>query len=82
MAKKKTRPAVEAVFTFNLETQEGKDAHARASHAADMAGVLWDFDQYLRGEAKYNGDEAAAKFRDKLWEMMREHSIDLDELLS
>ena len=78
--KKKKKPAIEAVITFDLTDPDAKIAHARAVAADDMASVLWDFDQYLRGEAKYKGDEVAEKIRDKLWEIMNEHGIDLDVL--
>lgn len=47
--------------------------------AKKMYCVLWDFDQWLRSEIKYNGKDLQ-EVRDKLHEFMSDNFIDLDEL--
>lgn len=54
----------------------------RAVKATDTLMVLWDFDQYLRDEYKYNGNEAAYEMREKLSLLMDDHGVNLDDLLS
>ena len=72
---------------FDLNEPDDVTAHKQAVKALDMAIVLWDMDQYLRGLIKYGElDDAIYKTleetRDKLREIMSENSIDLDELLN
>jgi len=53
-----------------------------------MAIVLWDMDQYLRNQLKYNDKitgevyDALDKAREQLRGFMNEHNVDLDELIS
>jgi hypothetical protein len=43
---------------------------------------MWAYDQYLRSEYKYGGNEGAYKYREKFIQMMNEYNIDLDKLSS
>jgi len=75
-----------AVLEFNLDEPVDQAAHMRAIKATDMAVVLWDMDQYLRGLIKYgeldeSADKALEEARDKLHQLMSERVVDLDELL-
>jgi hypothetical protein len=77
---------MKAILEFNLDEPVDKAAHMRAIKATDMAVVLWDMDQYLRGLIKYGEldgpvDEALQEARDKLHQLMSERVVDLDELL-
>ena len=54
----------------------------RAVKATDALMVLWDFDQYLRGEYKYNDNEAAYELREKLSLLLDDHGVNLEDLLS
>jgi hypothetical protein len=42
--------------------------------------ALWDLDQWLRGEIKYNDKEEFQVVRDKLHEYMDEHNIDFEHV--
>jgi hypothetical protein len=53
-----------------------------------MAITLWDMDQYLRQQLKYNDKitgevyDALDKAREQLREFMNNHNVDLDELMN
>jgi hypothetical protein len=49
--------------------------------AEDLIICLWEYDQSLRGKIKYGGKEELQPARDLLYEMMRELSIDFDDLM-
>jgi hypothetical protein len=77
---------MKATLEFNLDEPVDQAAHMRAVKATDMAVVLWDMDQYLRGLIKYgeldeSADKALEEARDKLHQLMSERVVDLDELL-
>ena len=76
-----------AILEFDLNDEDDKNAYQRVNKALDMALVLWDFDQYLRSQLKYNENltseayDALEKTRERLNDLMQEHNVDLDELL-
>lgn len=79
---------MKAILEFNLDEPVDEAAHMRAIKATDMAVVLWDMDQYLRGLIKYAPDTMNSEVygtleevRDKLHQLMNERVVDLDELL-
>ena len=70
---------MKAIHKFNLP--EDQEEYNRANKALDMAGVLWDFDQYLRAQQKYaDKPDDINQIRDKFHETMSSHNVDLDEL--
>jgi hypothetical protein len=76
------------ILEFNLDEQDDQIAHMRALKSTDLALSLWDMDEYLRGQIKHAPDSmssevhgALQEVRDKLREIMSDHSIDLDELI-
>lgn len=80
---------MEGILKFNLDDSADREAHLRAVKSTKLAIALWDMDQYLRAKTKYAPDsmpevvyKALQETRDKLHEIMSEHSIDLDELMS
>jgi hypothetical protein len=80
---------MKGTLEFNLDDSADMEAYLRAVKSTKLALVIWDMDQYLRAQAKYAPDsmppevyESLLKTRDKLREIMSEHSIDLDELIS
>lgn len=80
---------MKAILEFNLDEQDDEIAHKRAVKSLDMALTLWDIDGYLRGQIKHAPDSmspevysALQDVRDKLYEIMSKHSIDLDELIN
>lgn len=78
-----------AIFEFDLNNPDDKEAHLRAVKALDMALALWDIEQYLRAQTKYAPDsmpevvfDALDKARQEFYEIMNNHNISLDELMS
>lgn len=51
-----------------------------ATSVNDLVNALWDFDQWLRGEYKYKGNEAAAPIREQLHEFLADHGLNLEKL--
>lgn len=77
------------ILEFDLNEQDEVMAHKRCVKSLDLALVLWDMDAYLRAETKYAPDSMSSEVygalqdaRNKLHEIMRQHSIDLDELIN
>ena len=77
-----------ATLEFDLNDHDDKMAHLRAVKSTDLALSLWDMDGYLRGKTKHAPDSMSSEVydtlqdvRDKLYEIMNKHSIDLDELI-
>jgi hypothetical protein len=78
-----------AKLEYNLDELDDQMAHLRAIKSLDLALALWDMDGYLRAQTKYAPDsmppeayDALLGVRDKLYEIMSKHSIDLDELIN
>lgn len=78
---------MKAILEFNLSEQEDVAAHKRTVKALDMALVLWDIDQYLRTQVKYNealsqeAHDAFESAREKFYEILNDHNINIDEIL-
>ena len=80
---------MKGTLEFNLDDSADMEAYLRAVKSTKLVICLWDMDQYLRGEIKHAPDsmpdevyKTLQETRDKLREIMSEHSIDLDELIS
>jgi len=77
---------MKAILEFNLDDNDDQMAHLRAIKATDMAVVLWEMDEYLRGQIKHgliddNAHKALSITRDTLYCLMSNHNINLDELI-
>ena len=72
---------MKAQLKFDLNDPDDINAHMRCVKAFDMAIVLWDFDQWLRGQIKYHNKDYQYA-RDELYRTMNEYNINLDELIS
>jgi hypothetical protein len=79
----------QAQLIFNLDDSADMQAYMRAVKSTKLAITLWEMDQYLRSKTKYASDlmpeevyKSLHQTRDKLHEIMSEHSVDLDELIS
>lgn len=66
---------MKAILEFNLP--EDNQDFDMATKASKMYCTLWELDQWLRGEIKYNGKELD-EVRDKLRELMNDNRIDFD----
>ena len=78
---------MKATLEFNLDEQDDQMAHLRALKAINMALALWDMQQYFRGKLKHGelddiAYNALSNAKDTLYEIMNDHSIDLDELIN
>jgi len=75
------QPSIEMTFK-NLDSEESK----ALPKWKDFFFVIWDMDQYLRGQLKYNdelskeADEALDKAREELWNIMSNHNVSLEDL--
>jgi hypothetical protein len=78
---------MKGILEFNLDDFEDSTAHKRAVKSLDVILVLSDFDNHLRSQLKYNDNLSEAehdildKTREKLYEIMNEHNVSIDELL-
>ena len=78
---------MKTTIVFDSEV-EGDDLRMKQMlRVNDLLTLLWDYDNWLRSETKYAGDDvpegkvgALYEARDKLYEMMRENNISFDEL--
>lgn len=68
---------MKAVLEFNLP--EDEQAHRRATQGARYHCVLYDFDQYLRVQHKYQKQELAGQYREYLGKLMSEASLSLND---
>ena len=64
---------MKAIIEFNLP--EDKEEFDFANNAVNYYSALCEFDQWLRSEYKYNGNEAMVEVREKLNEIINENNI-------
>jgi hypothetical protein len=81
---------MEAILKFNLSDSDDAMDFKRVNKSLDMALTLWEIMYNTRKkilselENEENKDdkfEAVDKVFDKLWEILKEHNIDLDEIV-
>lgn len=77
-----------AILEFDLNDIDDRVSHKISVKALDMLSSLWEFDQHLRSEIKYNSErmseevyEEYEKMRDKLHVILNENNISFDELI-
>jgi len=75
------------IHTIKYTLPEERDELHLAVHGINYYLTLFDLDEYLRGEYKYNedkysGDEIDLLFniRDKLRELMKKRNVSLDDV--
>jgi len=70
---------MKAILEYNLPDEQQE--YDLANKGSDLSIIIWDFDQWLRNEVKYNNEltdkesDTYYKIRDKLREIMEEHDI-------
>ncbi len=74
-----------ATLTFDLNDPDDQCKYRCASKATDMWLVLWDLDQWLRRQHKYDAgeidlEEAGWSVRQKLHQILDDYGVNLDEL--
>ncbi len=77
-----------AILEFDLSEPDDVSVHKRMIKSLDILLVLWDMDQYLRARLKYEDNisedeyKAVDAAREKLYELMNERSVSLDDLMN
>lgn len=66
------------ILTFELPEEEVE--FKQASNAGALASVIWSFDQILRQRIKYQDENHLQEIRDKLYDVLNEHGINIDDL--
>lgn len=64
---------MKATLKFNLP--EENDEYYMAVNGNKFQLVLWDLDQYLRNEIKYNDKEELQPIRNKIYELMEDYQL-------
>jgi flavin-dependent dehydrogenase len=64
---------MKAILEFNLP--EEKDEYDFANNGVNYYITLVEFDQWLRSEYKYNGNEAMFEVRKKLQQFINDNNI-------
>ncbi len=59
---------------------EDKTEFEHAFKGLDYLLALWDMDQWLRSQVKYQGREEFQEVREQLHEILHDSNIDLDRL--
>jgi hypothetical protein len=78
---------MKAILEFNMDEIDDVTSHKRAIKSLDMILALSDFDNHLRSELKYNENLSEVEYdlldktREKLYQIMNEHNVSIDELL-
>ena len=77
---------MKAILQFNLDELDDTYAHKQALKGKDLALTLWDICEFIRVELKHgnlNEDKYAqmSKVQDRVFEELKAHGVDLDELL-
>lgn len=76
------------ILEFDLNEPDDRQGHLRAVKALDIMLALWDVDQYLRSQTKYNEDltqeayDALDRAREEFYQILNKHGVSMDELLS
>jgi hypothetical protein len=78
----------QATLQYDLNDHDDCTAHKRAVKSLDLALCLFDLDQHLRSQLKYHDEaltqeawDALDQAREKLYSIMNERGVSLDELL-
>lgn len=72
---------MKATLEFNLDDYGETLSHKQALKGREALLALHDMDNALRNAVKYQGDEVAAVWRQKLHEIMADYDINLEELI-
>jgi len=73
---------MKAILKFDLDNADDEVSYTRCVKAKDMALAIWDFDNYLRGEGKYNNDPIALKHREEFRTILDNHNINFNEIIT
>jgi hypothetical protein len=76
---------MKALIEFNLDEPDDIEAHKRFTNLNAVYIALWEFDQEMRNQIKYNTQEyngeqldALDKLREKFYQIMNDNQIKID----
>jgi hypothetical protein len=74
-----------AIIEFDLDEPTDIEAHKRFTNLNSVYIALWEFDQLMRSQIKYNSEnyngeqlDALDKLRDKFYEILNDNQIKID----
>ena len=74
-----------AIIEFDLDEPTDIEAHKRFTNLNGVYSALWDFDQLMRSQIKYNSEnysgeqlDALDKLRDKFYEILNDNNVKID----
>lgn len=76
-----------AILEFDLNEPDDVEAHKRAIKSLDLVLALWDIEEYLRSQTKYNDKlskeayDALESAREEFYNILRNRNISFDELI-
>ena len=77
-----------AILEFDLRDPEDVEVHKRVIKSLDLVLALWDIEEYLRSQTKYNDNlskeayDALDKAREEFYNILKNRNISFDELIS
>lgn len=69
---------MKALLEFNLPDDERE--HYNAVNGSKAFSAMWDFDQWLRVEIKYQGEDSYQRVREQFRSILDEYNLKIDEL--
>mgnify|MGYP006289726235 FL=1 len=76
---------MKAIIEFDLNEPDDIEAHKRFTMLNSVYLALWEFDQEMRSQIKYNTEEyngeqldALDKLREKFYQIMNDNQIKID----
>ena len=76
---------MKAIIEFDLNEPDDIEAHKRFTNLNDVYIALWEFDQEMRNQIKYNSQDyngeqldALDKLREKFYQIMNDNQIKID----
>ena len=80
---------MKATLSYNLNDPDDRMAHMRAVKSLDMAMALWDIARNSKKSLEWSIDgkdmnkyEVIDMVYEKIWDILEEHNIRLDDLLN
>lgn len=74
-----------AIIEFDLDEPTDIEAHKRFTNINGVYFALWEFDQEMRSQIKYNSQnytgeqvDAIDKLRDKFYEILNDNNVKID----
>ncbi len=74
-----------AIIEFDLDEPTDIEAHKRFTNLNAVYVALWEFDQEMRRQIKYNSEnysgeqvDALDKLRDKFYEILNDNNVKID----